>query len=579
MLIKNWELLESIENAISEYNNELWRKEDQDKKLPYFEYEEDGESANVSEEILSKIKNLNVKVRSDQVDKDEMKYILNELSQMLDVMNLTSFRFSTLSRGKQFTQIDLSLLKHLNDDIENVAITGVDFSKEKPSILKRFKNVSRFSLQKCNISDPRIISELNPEILISLEQNEIAPEHYKDALQLIQRSNGRIRFTDTELTKVAEIYSTKKAELSDYMRLMDIVDFDSIPTLTIQVENEFDFENSNIEEIIKILNEKTNINLSMTRTDLSILDSNGCLKVPTKVVIKNASELNQEDITNHKSISKVQIIDGKNTETQQSEPYTREEYEMIREEIDKIISQIEFSEQNDPNREKKIFSQIYRMLGKKISYDDEAISEEKKDDKRLQVTCRNLLGGLLENKCVCAGYADILRNVLACTGIYAEYVAGMPDIENGIPINLKDPGGHAWNLVDLDGTKYWTDLTWDCNNIKSDRYPLPYCLKSTKDFKHSMFKKRLQDEKNDECLESISNGEQVMLFTGKKIEDRDETQQKETENTNYLSDFVLSAANSGLTVSNIRQVANKINEDQSVSIIQETEEEELDERY
>ena len=41
----------------------------------------------------------------------------------------------------------------------------------------------------------------------------------------------------------------------------------------------------------------------MTRTDLSILDSNGCLKVPTKVVIKNASELNQEDITNHKSIS------------------------------------------------------------------------------------------------------------------------------------------------------------------------------------------------------------------------------------------------------------------------------------
>ena len=70
-----------------------------------------------------------------------------------------------------------------------------------------------------------------------------------------------------------------------------------------------------------------------------------------------------------------------------------------------------------------------------------------------------------------------------------------------------------------------------------------------------------------------------MLFTGKKIEDRDETQQKETENTNYLSDFVLSAANSGLTVSNIRQVANKINEDQSVSIIQETEEEELDERY
>ena len=56
----------------------------------------------------------------------------------------------------------------------------------------------------------------------------------------------------------------------------------------------------------------------------------------------------------------------------------------------------------------------------------------------------------------------------------------MPDIENGVPCNFKDTGGHAWNLLRLDGKKYWTDLTWDANNIKSDRYPLKYCLKSTK---------------------------------------------------------------------------------------------------
>jgi len=264
--------------------------------------------------------------------------------------------------------------------------------------------------------------------------------------------------------------------------------------------------------------------------------------------------------------------DGNNTEKQQGEPYSREEYQKVRREIESIISQIEIPAEDDPNREKKIFAQIYQILGKRIDYDHNAISEEEKNNERLQITCRNLLGGLLDNKCVCAGYADILRNVLACTGIYSEYVGSMPDFENGVPLNLKDPGGHAWNLVRLDGKKYWTDLTWDANSIKVGRYPLPYCLKSTRDFKHDSFKKRLEDEIQDPCLESITDEEQIILFTGKKREYEDKKQKQENSSIGYLSNCVMSIADEGLTSTRVRRTAGEVSKSTAIRILDEKEE-------
>lgn len=189
-----------------------------------------------------------------------------------------------------------------------------------------------------------------------------------------------------------------------------------------------------------------------------------------------------------------------------------------------------------------------------------------------------MIGGLLENKCVCAGYADILRNVLACTGIYAEYVGGMPDFENGVPMDLKDPGGHAWNLVKLDGKKYWTDLTWDANHIKNQRFPLPYCLKSTREFKHDSFKKRLEDSIADPCLESVTDEEQITLFTGKELDFNDKTRIKESKKIGYLSSCVMSIANSGLTSTTVRKVANEVSKSTAIKTIEVTEMEEVDGR-
>ncbi len=580
MKIGNWRLLESIEESISEYNSQFWNAEDKNKKINYnfIEYSEDGLSANIPEEILSKLEKLRISLISRDVGEEEMQDITNQLSQILAVMKLKAFSFSMHAKGQKYSHLDISFLEHLNDDIENISMIGIDLSKEKSSIFKKFKNLSYLSLQKCNISNPEIISEINPEVFISLERNEIEPEYYKDTLRLIQNSNGRIKFSVKELDEIAHIYFTKQVGLSDYLRLMENMDFDSISELTVIMENEFDYGNMSREQIVNFLNGKTNITLKIEPANLSKLDYDGILRVPTRTIIKNASELNIEELKKHKCITSVQISDGYNTESQQEEPYSREEYEKVRNEIDEIIPQIELPDEADPNKEKKVFAQIYKALGKRINYDYKAISEEEKENKRLQITCRNLLGGLLENKCVCAGYADILKNVLACAGIYSEYVGGLPDLENGGKFNLRDPGGHAWNLVRLDGKKYWTDLTWDANNIKADRYPLRYCLKSTKEFKHDMFKKRLEDEIEDPCLESISDEEQNILFTGKEVEYRDIAKKQENRNIGYLSDCVMSIADSGLASAMVRKTAKEVSKCTHIQVVGEKETEEIDGR-
>lgn len=46
----------------------------------------------------------------------------------------------------------------------------------------------------------------------------------------------------------------------------------------------------------------------------------------------------------------------------QKSPYSRQEYTKVREEIDKIISQVKLPEENDPDREKKIFSPVQEYI-------------------------------------------------------------------------------------------------------------------------------------------------------------------------------------------------------------------------
>ena len=80
---------------------------------------------------------------------------------------------------------------------------------------------------------------------------------------------------------------------------------------------------------------------------------------------------------------------------------------------------------------------IYDRLKKHIRYDFEM--EHKSSETRS-------MRGLISGKAVCAGYSEILLQVLKRQGIASTHVNGK---------------GHAWTEIHLDGKSYLVDLTWD----------------------------------------------------------------------------------------------------------------------
>ena len=66
---------------------------------------------------------------------------------------------------------------------------------------------------------------------------------------------------------------------------------------------------------------------------------------------------------------------------------------------------------------------------------------------------QTVIGSLLEGASVCAGYARAYQLLLQTVGIPVFYVTGYSKGQ-----------GHAWNLVQLDGEWYYTDVTWDDQN-------------------------------------------------------------------------------------------------------------------
>lgn len=73
----------------------------------------------------------------------------------------------------------------------------------------------------------------------------------------------------------------------------------------------------------------------------------------------------------------------------------------------------------------------------------------------------NAYGALVQGKAVCDGYAKAFQYALYKVGILSTMVSGTA-------ANPTGSGGHAWNLVRIDGVYYYADLTW--NDQGENRY-------------------------------------------------------------------------------------------------------------
>ena len=96
---------------------------------------------------------------------------------------------------------------------------------------------------------------------------------------------------------------------------------------------------------------------------------------------------------------------------------------------------------SDKSNEFEVFEVICKKIAKLITVDrDEANC----------FTPRNLIGALLEKKCVCAGYAELLRNLCAYRGIECIFVGTYE---------------HAVNQVKFENEWYWFDLIANVDEI------------------------------------------------------------------------------------------------------------------
>ena len=92
---------------------------------------------------------------------------------------------------------------------------------------------------------------------------------------------------------------------------------------------------------------------------------------------------------------------------------------------------------------------------------------------------------MINNKCVCEGYAKSLKYLLDAMGIDNTLVIGKGTNSEGRSEN------HAWNYVKLDGNYYAIDSTWDdpivIGGVATNSMRYKYFLKGKEDISKDHF--------------------------------------------------------------------------------------------
>lgn len=161
--------------------------------------------------------------------------------------------------------------------------------------------------------------------------------------------------------------------------------------------------------------------------------------------------------------------------------YTRNELIKIVEEIEKIESGIS---KNWDDTQKIIY--VYDKLKSGILYDPKYKRKPSSEIRSLR--------GLITKQTVCAGYSLILKEILDRQGIKCEYVEGKTNKE----------GGHAWNIVEVEGKKHGIDLTWDSSRYNSGKFNrFEFLGQDVKEFSETHIPDK--EEKNQNYKQSLSS--------------------------------------------------------------------------
>lgn len=105
---------------------------------------------------------------------------------------------------------------------------------------------------------------------------------------------------------------------------------------------------------------------------------------------------------------------------------------------------------------------LHDLVAQNVVYDRQASEEGSEKHSRAYT----IEGGMLGKKAVCSGIARLYMMLCERSNLWCTYVAGeaIPDAES-----QDRPGLHAWNLLRLDNSYAWADVTWD---LMRENYPV-----------------------------------------------------------------------------------------------------------
>lgn len=157
-----------------------------------------------------------------------------------------------------------------------------------------------------------------------------------------------------------------------------------------------------------------------------------------------------------------------------STTYLSDDYTSL-EQIETGINQIE-------NIKNAILKRLTGNDYQKILYiHDYLINTIDYDSSYSSIGTYSVYGALIEKKCVCEGYAKAFKYLANSAGFNCEIMQGTATNSSGQTEN------HAWNCIEIDGTWYEIDPTWDDpiiigNGKPTNAMKYKYFLKGTSTF-------------------------------------------------------------------------------------------------
>lgn len=122
--------------------------------------------------------------------------------------------------------------------------------------------------------------------------------------------------------------------------------------------------------------------------------------------------------------------------------YTSAEQEAVVDSaVEELLTELDLAGKTDYEK----IRSIYDYICANVEYDYLALENPGQD-----LLAYTAYGALIENSCVCQGYANLLYRLVLEVGVDARLIAGTSDGQR-----------HAWNIVELGKWYYNLDSTWD----------------------------------------------------------------------------------------------------------------------